>query len=105
MQIISDATGLTGYRFPLCLAQSPVMGVKMAEIALVACACSLQRCDGELGELLGAVVLTGFSAYNFFRIIDLNVLVDIKVRYCESNIEFDWAWSNSTLCKIFNVTH
>lgn len=46
VQIISDATGLTGYRFPLCLAQSPVMGVKMAEIALVAC-------DGELGEQFG----------------------------------------------------
>lgn len=41
VQIISDETGLRGYRFLLCLAQSLVMGVKMAKIAVVACDFSL----------------------------------------------------------------
>lgn len=38
VQIISDATGLTGYRFLLCPAQSLVMGVKMAKNS---CGCAL----------------------------------------------------------------
>lgn len=35
LQIIWDATVLTGYRFPLCLKHVPVLRVKMAEIAMV----------------------------------------------------------------------
>lgn len=41
VQIISHTAGLTGYRFPLCFAQFPVMEMEMVEIALVACAGSL----------------------------------------------------------------